>query len=226
MKKFFCAALCALLLVGVSACKKEEVQLGEPAPDLTPEEETSVQAEMEGPAQPAEVMEYDDGRIVMVLETSKPDYHTKEFVDLTVTLINSGQDPVMYVKGSGTARVPSALEIDLGGLNPVYVPQIMTTDFQMEVLEPGESVSFECPYAPYIPENGEFVYGTDHDIAFFEEGEFTAAPYGEIKGVVTFSYSLATNAAPPEEGEELTQAADFTGEAQERLEGSFLITIV
>jgi len=141
----------------------------------------------EGTSEPAEAINFQDAMVEIIGESSKSAYTTDEIVDLTVIIRNTGDKTLLYVKGSGSSLVPDALQVKLGDLNPVFYPMIMTSDYQVEILEPGQSVSFECPFAPYISDTGEIVYG-ENDISFFKEGAFTPAPSGMIKGSISFAY--------------------------------------
>lgn len=170
-----------------------------------------------GTSEPAETISFQDGTVEIIGETAKAVYTTDEIVDLTITIRNTGDKSLLYVKGSGSSTVPDALRVKLGDLNPVFYPMITTRDYQMEILEPGQSVTYECPFAPYISNTGEVVYG-ENDIPFFKEGDFTPAPSGIVKGSVSFAYMQLEGGSDSEIG--MVDESKMT-----TLEGEFYITI-
>lgn len=171
----------------------------------------------DGPPEPAEIISFQDATVEIIGETSKAVYTTNEILDLTITIRNTGDKNLLYVKGSGSSIVPDALRVTLEDLNPVFYPVIMTSDYQLEILEPGQSVSFECPFAPYVSNTGEIVYG-ENDISFFKEGNFTPAPSGMVKGTISFAYM------PLEEGTDSEIGTVDEGKMT-TLQGEFYITI-
>lgn len=121
-------------------------------------------------------------------------YNTHEnIVGLTAVVTNIGDQTLLFQKGSGSNRVPDALQIDLGNLTPLFRPIIMTMDMQHAWLEPGESLTFELPFAPYMPAvEQEFppLVGFDVTLDFFQNEDWVRVPVGEYTGTISFSYTL------------------------------------
>jgi len=204
MKKISILVIAALLITGMAGCgsagasSSSAVPAASGAASEAPEDDKLLDGGSdsklmlpppgyEGTSEPAEAINFQDAMVEIIGESSKSAYTTDEMVDLTVIIRNTSDKNLLYVKGSGSSLVPDALQVKLGDLNPVFYPMIMTSDYQVEILEPGQSVSFECPFAPYISDAGEVVYG-ENDISFFKEGAFTPAPSGMIKGSISFAY--------------------------------------
>ena len=121
-------------------------------------------------------------------------YNTHEnIIGLTAVVTNIGDETVVFQIGSGSNRVPDALQVEIGSLTPLFRPAIMTMDLQHGQLEPGESITFELPFAPYMPAvEQEFppLVGFDADLDFFQNEEWVRVPVGEYIGNISFSYVI------------------------------------
>lgn len=209
-----------VLLLGVTGCGNRQgtsPAASEPQNTSAPEASAGT-PEPESPAEPAEMTTFSDDMLTMVVEISQAAYTINDIIDVRVSIINNSGGMIQYVHGSGSYIVPDALRIGLGGLNPLFFPEIMTMDYQVSVLEPGETMSFDCPFAPYIPNSGEFVYGTGHDLSFFEQGDFTPVPAGILAGTAEFSYM------PMPEGSEVSPLPMDDAKTS-TLGGEFSVTI-
>jgi len=84
--------------------------------------------------------------------------------------------------------------VNLGQLTALFHPAIMTMDLQTANLEPGESITFALPFAPYAYTDTEAVFppviGFDRDIEFFQSEEWVRVQSGEIAGSISFSYVI------------------------------------
>jgi hypothetical protein len=125
------------------------------------------------------------------------EYTTDDLIGSTVTITNNTDKTMVFVKGSGANTVPDALKFDLGGFVPMYKPEMMTMDFRMDDLGPGETVTYQCDFAPYIPKDGYPGAGAGRDIDYFKSGDFTPAAPGTVTGSLSFTYFLQDSGADP-----------------------------
>jgi hypothetical protein len=66
-------------------------------------------------------------------------------IRVTVTISNEGEETIAFVRGSGTNEIPDALKLVSDDLQPILSQDrlgIATMDFQIDTLEPGESLNF------------------------------------------------------------------------------------
>ena len=160
--------------------------------------------------------EFADENVKIAISFDRPQYTHSDIVHMRTTITNIGEEIVVFTKGSGSNLVPDALKVELGQLTPLFRPAVTTMDLQTSVLEPGESVTFELPFAPYMYANtdSEFppMIGLDRDIEFFQgNDEWKRVEAGETEGSIHFSY--ATRNADDEffiivEGEEIFELED------------------
>lgn len=127
-------------------------------------------------------------------------------IPVTVTVSNTGDKAVAYVQGSGSQTIPSALMLNVVGLQPV-IPQdrlgAMTMDFQIKLLEPGETLS----YIWYVMAIASSMSFDRHTMDLYGDGEtymadlpweeiqsqfpdLNAAEPGSYSGAAYFSYTL------------------------------------
>ena len=140
--------------------------------------------------------EFSDENVQMTIFFDRPQYTHSDIVGLFATITNIGDEIVVFTKGSGSNRVPDALNVELGQLTALFHPIIMTMDMRTEILEPGESITFALPFAPYMYADTEAAFGPmvgfDADIEFFQTDEWVRVQAGEIAGSVSFSYILSS----------------------------------
>ena len=136
--------------------------------------------------------EFSDENVQLAIFFDRPQYTHSDIINMFTTITNIGEQVVVFTKGSGSNRVPDAIEVELGQLAELFRPIMMTMDMQTSVLEPGESVTFALPFAPYVyaDTDAEFppMIGFDRDIEFFQSDEWVRAQTGEIAGSINFSY--------------------------------------
>ena len=140
-------------------------------------------------------LEFSDENVKLTVSFDRPQYTHNDIEGMTATITNIGEEIVVFTKGSGSNRVPDAIVVELGHLTPLFHPGMMTMDLQTEQLEPGQSVTFELPFAPYMyyaDTDAEFAspIGFDRDIEFFQSDEWVRVQSGEIAGTISFSYVL------------------------------------
>ncbi len=123
----------------------------------------------EAPSSSAPAAQQLAARPEVVLLLDKAAYTADEIIKATVTITNKGDGVLLYVQGSSSARVPRALNVTAGDLTALFYPVFMTDDYGIRQLAPGESVRFDCPFAPYIAKDARALVGTDKDIAFFKD---------------------------------------------------------
>ena len=119
-------------------------------------------------------------------------YSLEELIELHVRITNIGEEPITFIHGSGSNTVPDAIRFDLGGLANVYGPGIMTMDLQTHKLQPGETIEFATPFAPYIA-TVEFPHPVPpgQGIEFFADNEeFVRAEAGVIEGTLSFTFRV------------------------------------
>jgi len=138
--------------------------------------------------------EFYDDNVKITLFFDRPQFTHTDIVGMFATITNIGEEIVVFTKGSGSNRVPDAITVNLGELTALFRPDKMTMDLQTSNLEPGESVTFALPFAPYMHADTEAMFppiiGFDRDIEFFQSDEWVRVQAGEIAGSISFSYVL------------------------------------
>lgn len=192
MKNYALIAACLMLLLSTTGCTRDNTNNSLPpvtvssAPGLVVPESSIQETEKNEFRQSNENVE-------MVLTMAKPRYTLGEFVDVTIKLTNIGDTPLAYVQGSGSNKVPDALNVQIGDLISVYKPQITTNDYRTHILQPGESVEFSTPFVPYTLKGDEMLLPVppDSTLEYFQTEDFAPAATGTVDGKATFTYSLA-----------------------------------
>jgi len=194
-KKIVVLLLALLLALAVVGC----VSPPPPPPPVTPVEppvEVDLEEyynENENEAGRYEVSEFSDENILVTLFYDRASHTQEHIVGLTAIIANIGEERVVFQVGSGSNRVPDALQVNLEPLTALFRPVIQTMDMRHHVLMPGEYVAFELPFAPYMPaEETEFppMIGFVEDLEFFQNEEWEPVPIGEYIGNLTFSYLI------------------------------------
>ncbi|MCL2857293.1 MAG: hypothetical protein FWE19_06190 [Oscillospiraceae bacterium] len=190
-------------------------ELGDGFEDFRPE----IGIEFEG--QRYGEQEFSDENVQLTVFFDRPQFTHSDVVGVFATITNIGEEIVVFTKGSGSNRVPDALTVNLGELTALFHPAVMTMDLQTSWLEPGESVTFALPFAPYTHTDTDAAFppmiGFDRDIEFFQgDDEWVRVQVGEIAGSVSFSY--------------VTRGADdffiiVEGDEIFELEGSFAVNL-
>ena len=177
--------------------------------------ESSEQKEENGSGKKA----FSDEYVTVKVSFGQESYSTNELIDMKVAITNDSDKIIVFEKGSGSNRVPQALQVNLGGFANTFTPLIATADFAVETLEPGQSVSFDLPHAPFTPV-GEQMHGVSfgENIDFFKTEDYTPAQPGEVRGELTFKYLLK------EEGTEPVMH-DFGGDNVRVIRGEFSVMI-
>ncbi len=152
--------------------------VSDPEPSAPPQASSS-----EAPSSSAPAAQQLAARPEVVLQLDKAAYTVDEIIKATVIITNKGDAVLLYVQGSSSARVPHALDVTAGELTALFYPVFMTDDYGIRQLAPGESVRFDCPFAPYIAKDAKTPVGTDKDIAFFKNN----ADFEPASGTVTVS---------------------------------------
>ena len=162
---------------------------------------------------------FSDEYVTVEVSFGQESYTTDELIDMKVTIKNDSDKIIIFEKGSGSNRVPQALQVNFGGFANTFTPLITTADFNVETLEPGQSVSFDLPHAPFTPV-GEQMHGVSfgENIDFFRTEDYTPAQPGEVRGELTFRYLLK------EEGTEPIMH-DFSGNNLRTIHGEFSVMI-
>ena len=136
--------------------------------------------------------EFSDENVNITIFFDRPQFTHNDIVGLHATITNIGEEIVVFTKGSGSNRVPDALQVNLGEMTALFRPGIQTNDLQTSSLAPGESVTFPLPFAPYMYADTEAMFpppvGFDRDIEFFRSDEWIRVEEGEIEGTISFSY--------------------------------------
>ncbi|MCL2579301.1 MAG: hypothetical protein FWE32_04640 [Oscillospiraceae bacterium] len=194
MKKITVMLLVLALAFGVVGCAANQAAPPPvpPAVDYEPDyiEEDDEETPHIAVGDRFETHEFEDENLSVSVFYTRPMHTHEHIVVLIAEITNIGEDTVVYQIGSGSNRVPDALTVELGPLTALFKPVIQTMDMQHGTLEPGESVTFSLPFAPFTHESGEEqLIGFDRDIAFFEEDEeWQPVPIGEYIGNIRFEY--------------------------------------
>lgn len=127
-------------------------------------------------------------KVQIQVDFDKSGYTVDTQINMKVTVTNLSENTIIFVKGSGSNRIPEALKLQLGGLAGNFYPLAMTMDYQMDMIESGKSKVYECPFVPYFAKNGDQKFGVDKELSFFQSEDFTPAKPGVVKGDVMFTY--------------------------------------
>jgi len=165
--------------------------------------------------------EFADADVRLTISFDRQQYTHSDIVNMIATITNISDEIVVFTKGSGSNLVPDALRVELGQFTPLFIPAMMTMDLQTSVLEPGESATFELPFAPYMYAGRDItsppVIGLDRDIEFFQSDEWARVEVGEIEGSIHFSYAVRSHE------DEFFMIVE--GDEIHVLEGSFTISL-
>lgn len=187
------ALLCALSIfatVYVGCSKKEDVLVESVPESSTSDSESSLIDEPEIVIDQSDhTFTTSDENIEMTISFTQPNFTLDEAIASTLTVKNTSEYPIFFTKGSGSNIVPEAMEISLGELAGMFYPQAMTMDMVIGEIQPGETLTFDLKFAPYISKNKDnFAFGTDKDIDFFKSDDFTPALSGAVNGKVKLTY--------------------------------------
>jgi len=140
---------------------------------------------------------FSDENLTVSISFDRESYTVDEMIGLQATITNNSSQPIIFEKGSGSNSVPAALTVTMGAFVNTYTPMIATMDYQVESLEPGQSVTFALPHAPYIPANPHFHgFGFGQGVEFFRTDDYTPAEPGEARGSFTFRYLVSQGVEP------------------------------
>ena len=173
--------LCGLALI-IAACNGAPGN-EEPAPDPQEPEDGPEESRQEPHLDGRHGRdEFQDENVKVEISFDRADYTAENIIGLEVTVTNQSQQTIAFPRGSGSNRVPDGIRVTLGELVPLYKPMIMTMDFQVDELEPGESVTYQLPFAPFINigPNAGFGVGFDLPLEFFHTDEYQPAQPGEM----------------------------------------------
>jgi hypothetical protein len=151
---------------------------------------TAGAVELPAPAANAPSFGVTSSDLALEVKFDSAEYTLDTVIGSAVTITNNTDKTMVFVKGSGSNSVPDALKYTIGGFVPLFKPEMMTMDFRMDDLAPGESVTFQCDFAPYIPKDGLPGFGAGRDIEYFKSGDFDPAPLGTTEGSLSFAYFL------------------------------------
>jgi len=198
IRRISLATICSLLAAALVACNSPHVPPSASAPPSFPPTQAAnpqtFEPHEESPSDEINIINriYSDHIVLEVIVRSTP-YLMDEFVSVYVQVGNVGEYRLSFIHGSGSNRVPDALQISLGNLVGIYKPGIMTMDFQTHALNPGDMLEFDIGFAPFTANIDfpfvPFMSADEGDIEFFEESEdFSPALPGVFEGEVSFSY--------------------------------------
>lgn len=180
-------------------------------------EKTSARETGSSSAPASQQVEYffEDESVKIALLMDQAEYTLNNVIHTTVTITNQSDVPIIYIKGSGSNRIPEAMQIELGQLAGLFYPEMMTMDYRVDILNAGESVTFECPFVPYISKEGRKEFGFDKDLSYFQSDEFEPASPGQIEGTVRFHYVVSTAESiseldQVEKGPQITLSGEFS----------------
>lgn len=160
-----------------------------------------------------------DGLIISATTSTEP-LAPGETATIEVEIQNDGDEPVIYVQGSGRFITPQAVFIDIEGLQPVAPADHMgpmTMDYVTKPLAPGEMLSFTF-YVRAVEPSDEFD-NLAFDLFIKEQTYIADLPWkelhkkgttlkaaqpGEYEGQVYFTYAMPSK----EEGMEFVPAAE------------------
>ncbi len=136
--------------------------------------------------------EFSDENVTVELWLNRESYTVNDVIDMQVTVFNNAATPIAYAVGSGSNRVPDALNMTLGKLTSLHTPVIATKDMRYDTLPAGGSVTFALPYAPFTANAGDLPGpGLDQTLDWFTgNADYTAAAAGPQEGSFTFTYQL------------------------------------
>ena len=139
--------------------------------------------------------EFHDENVMVSLSFDSPGHTLGNIINIFAEITNISEETLIFQVGSGSNLVPDALTVQVGALTPLFIPGIMTMDMQTGALEPGETIKFELPFAPYTYVGEGFAWAPpDSGIEYFSEGdEWEAVPSGEIAGTMAFSYVISAD---------------------------------
>lgn len=126
--------------------------------------------------------------IGMDITVDKTLYDHDSIIATKVVITNVSDQTIAYVMGSGANIAPDALAYNLDNLVKLFVPQVMTMDYRVEVLEPGQTLELDLNFAPYIAKDENALIGTDKTIEDFKNDDFTEAPAGTVNGKAVFTF--------------------------------------
>lgn len=214
-RKMIALILTCVLAIGMTACSTANNQQSDPSLHEGNPNTAGAGTEISDPVEPdtSEPVDNDlpgdettprfgeseisDENISISLSYDREGYTVNDVIGLSATVTNKSDKTVVFVKGSGSNSVPDAFESDLGGFSAMFRPFIMTMDYRMEHLEPGESVTYDLPYAPYVALTQDGVPSADPSIDTFKNDieNYKAAETGEVAGTIKFTYYIQENPA-------------------------------
>ncbi len=207
MKKAILIALCMLLVASAAGCSSNKNN--NTASSSISSSLASSLPETSAPEAEKEVFRKADDNVEMEVLMVKPSYTHQEYIGLTVKITNIGNKEVAYAQGSGSNTVPDAIQVTLGNLVGVYMPEISTNDYQAHVLNPGESIEYSTPFVPYAYANADTVVPIppESPMEFFQSDKFSLVPAGKLDGTVTFTYAVTPSETNSENAVEATESA-------------------
>ena len=118
---------------------------------------------------------------------------------VNVVIENQGEETVRFVRGSGSNVVPDALIISAEGLQPIFPIDnmgIATMDFQIDFLEPGETLNFDLYVRAIEPNENMFNYAFEllqNDEGFIGDmdWETLSQRFPDLEAVAPGSYTIS-----------------------------------
>lgn len=164
-----------------------------------------------------------DENVMVNVEFDRNEFTVNDFIGMRVTIANTSDRDIVFLRGSGSNRVPDAVSVNFNDFINTYTPAVTTKDYQTETLKAGESISYDLPHAPYTytaGPDGVVNPGGAYDapIDYFQTGEYTAAEVGEKSGEITFRYLVV------EDG--MSAVPDFASENAKTVTVPFTTNIV
>lgn len=136
--------------------------------------------------------------IAVTVKFDQPEYDLDSVIGTTVEIKNTGAQSILYVKGSGSNIAPDALSYQLNNFAGLFYPAMMTMDYRVEVINPGETLKLDLNFAPYTAKDETKAFGTDKEIEFFKSEDFTPANPGPVEGKAVFTFYLKAEDADPD----------------------------
>ena len=229
-RKMLAVLFTLLLIVGMTACNRNRNNVVSSLPGGTPgtagagTELSSHPSRVDGlGSSEVEVdnragrHEFSDANVTIDLSLDREEYTVSDMLDLNVTIKNNASTPIVFISGSGSNIVPDGLQVTLDELTPMYRPTAATMDMQYSHLSPGESVTFNLPFAPSVGLRQDLMGpGLDQNLDFFRSNaDYAPATAGRINGTLTFTYQLMENESIEGPYNDLTEGGNphiITGE--------------
>lgn len=227
--KLITLILTGALVLSLGGCAASGGSAQESPSTTEPETQTSAPTEAEpetgaaepaGEAEPALAYQNHTGDVWIDVTVGNEVYDHDAVIDTKVVITNNGPDTIAYVQGSGSAIAPDALRYELGELVKLFVPAMMTMDYRVDILKPGDTLELELNFAPYIAKDKNAIPGTDKTIDDFKNDDFTPAEAGTVEGEAVFTFRRL-----PEGADESSLLAGMEELPEESVDIAFSVAI-